>query len=97
MNRKINRRMSYTEEFRADAVQRALNGEKVPPLAKELGINSSTLWNWISKARQEVRTKPLAHETAFEELVKEEIEKLERAITEIEDRRDALEQYLGNF
>ena len=71
MNRKINRRMSYTEDFRADAVQRALNGERVPTLAKELGINPSTLWNWISKARQDYpsaipRTKPDSARNGFQ-------------------------------
>lgn len=100
MNRKINRRMSYTEDFRADAVQRALGGERVPTLAKELGINPSTLWNWISKARQEsphnvVWKKPsTAQERAFKDLAQEEVENLERAISDLKDRRDALQRYL---
>lgn len=95
MNRKINRRMTYTPEFRADAVNRAIQNGHVPTVARELGINPSTLYNWKAASLLTPVTKPATtHEIAFRELAREEIENLEGAITEFESRRDALQRYL---
>lgn len=93
MNRKINRRMTYTPEFRADAVNQAIRNGHVPTVAAELGINPSTLYNW--KAAHLSKPKPVtAHEKAFRELAEEEIKSLEDAIMELEARRAALQEYL---
>lgn len=102
--RKITRRMTYTTQFRTDAVKRAESGEHVPVVAKDLGINPSTLWNWIAKARQaqkllnsqatpKVRADSKAN-SAFTELVQEEVDQLDEAINQMEDRRDVLQRYL---
>lgn len=47
MSRRIK---SYTDEFKAGAIKLALGSGSIYGTAKELGIPSSTLHTWISKA-----------------------------------------------
>lgn len=45
-------RTSYDKAFRAEAVKLAITGEKtIYQTAKDLGINETTLYNWVAKAR----------------------------------------------
>jgi transposase len=38
----------YEQSFRKEAVRLALSGEKsIPQTAKDIGVNESTLYNWI--------------------------------------------------
>ena len=41
-----------TPEFRADAVRRVVeSGKPISVMARELGIDHRTLWQWVDKAR----------------------------------------------
>jgi transposase len=42
----------YSREFRAQVVERILNGEKVPALSVELGIHRKLLYEWTRRIRQ---------------------------------------------
>ncbi len=43
-------RQEYTAEFRILAVQRVREGSAVGPVAKELGLSTQTLRNWVKAA-----------------------------------------------
>lgn len=51
---KKSKRTRFTKEFKADAVRLALS-ESIPmaQVARDLGIRSSTLYNWVAKHRAE--------------------------------------------
>jgi transposase-like protein len=42
----------YSREFRMQIVQRILNGEKVPPLSRELGIHRKLLYEWLRQVKE---------------------------------------------
>src|SRR5579872_2352587 len=43
---------SYSREFRMQIVRRILNGEKVPALARELGIHRKLLYDWTRRVKE---------------------------------------------
>ena len=44
--------MKHTDDFKREAVRIALNsGLSRPPVASDLGVGLSTLWNWVSMFR----------------------------------------------
>ena len=44
---------SYTKEFRSEAVRLAITGDKtISQTARDLGVKETTLYNWVSKARE---------------------------------------------
>lgn len=67
----------YTKEFRAGAVQLALNSEQTAlQIAADLNINSKTLYNWISEHKRvnnikfdsrRNTQKPKAHKESIED------------------------------
>jgi transposase len=62
----------YTQEYKDEAVQLALDSDRsLVEIAKSLGINESTLGNWVTKAKNASAAgeKPLSasERTAFEE------------------------------
>jgi transposase-like protein len=45
-------RRRFTPEFKAEAVRLVeASGGNIAPVAKELGVYDSTLWNWVRDAR----------------------------------------------
>jgi transposase-like protein len=42
----------YSREFRMQIVQRILDGEKVPPLSRELGIHRKLLYEWLRQVKE---------------------------------------------
>lgn len=50
----MQKRIKYTSEFREEAVKLAVSSESSAAIiAKELGVNKNTLYNWISNSMQE--------------------------------------------
>jgi transposase-like protein len=44
----------FTDEFRAEAVAKVIaSGRSVVQMAKELGLDHRTLWQWVNNARLE--------------------------------------------
>jgi len=53
MGKKSAERRVYTKEFKAEAVALALKKEKpVTQIARDLGLNESVLWRWVTEARE---------------------------------------------
>lgn len=52
MARSERRSGDVTPEFRAEMVRRTIeSGKPITVMARELGINDRTLWQWVDKAR----------------------------------------------
>jgi transposase len=45
-------KQEYTAEFKVLAVKRVQDGEGVPAVAKDLGLNDQTLRNWVKAAKK---------------------------------------------
>lgn len=43
-------KQAYTAEFKELAVKRVADGQAIPAVAKELGLNEQTLRNWVKAA-----------------------------------------------
>jgi transposase len=43
-------KQAYTAEFKEQAVKRVADGQVIPAVAKELGLNEQTLRNWAKAA-----------------------------------------------
>jgi transposase len=43
-------KQAYTAEFKELAVKRVADGQEIPVVAKELGLNEQTLRNWVKAA-----------------------------------------------
>jgi transposase len=53
------RRSKYPEEFRRNAAQLVLDGNRpIRDVARELGVNHETLRNWVNAHRRERRDGP---------------------------------------
>ena len=46
MAKKATPRRSFSDEFKQDAVNRVLKGEKLSAVARELGVNPNNLYLW---------------------------------------------------
>lgn len=80
----------YSKSFKHEAVKRAIQGDgSIAELALELGVNSNSLYNWVSQYRGEVLSdiRSLSPEQELVELrkenarLKEEREILKKAAT----------------
>lgn len=45
-------KQAYTTEFKELAVKRVLDGQSIPAVAKELGVNDQSLRNWLKAAEK---------------------------------------------
>jgi transposase len=83
-------RRTYSVEFKQQAVQLALSGEKnKSQTARDLGITENMLYNWIAKFG------PDAPPDAADS--KAEITRLRRALLRAEMERDILKKAIGIF
>jgi transposase len=83
------RRRSYTEEFKAEAVQMLLDGHSVASVAENLGVRSNQLYRWKSKFLKS--SGPAA--TALDARVQQ----LEQELQRVERERDVLKKALAIF
>ena len=83
-------RNTYSVEFKQQAVQLALSGEKSKAqTARDLGITENMLYNWIAKFGPAVP--PDAADS------KAEIARLRKALLRTEMERDILKKAIGIF
>ena len=86
----------YPEEFRREAVQLALaSGESRAAVARRLGVNETTLRNWVAAqlAEEARRADPLAvTPSEFEEL-----RRLRREVAELRTEREILRKAAAYF
>jgi transposase len=84
-------RKHYSVEFKRQAVQLALSGEKSKAqTARDLGVPSSKLYDWIKQYGPDA---PPAEATAAQA----EITRLRKALVRAEMERDILKKAIGIF
>jgi len=82
----------YTEEFRKDSVELVFSsGRPIKEIARELGINDTTLGNWVrAERKRRLGGKP---GTPGNDLsVDQENERLRRRVIELEKEREILKR-----
>lgn len=83
---------SYTPEFKRDSVSFVIaSGRPIKQVARELGINDTTLGNWVRAERKDgslTRSTPTADEAQMEA----ENKRLRRRIAELETEREILKR-----
>ncbi|HTS80063.1 MAG TPA: transposase [Myxococcaceae bacterium] len=79
-------RRSFTDEFKASAVQRVLEGGKtVPQVARDLDLTESPLRGWVEQARADTgRGKP----EALTSSEREELTRLRKEVRELRTDRE---------
>ncbi|MGH2697310.1 MAG: transposase [Actinomycetota bacterium] len=81
----------YTPEFRQDAVSLVLSsGRAIKEIARELGINDTTLGNWVRAERK--RTGLTGSAPAADNAEMEENRRLKRRVAELEKEREILKR-----
>jgi transposase len=92
-------RKHFTAEFKAAAVRRAASGDAtVLEVARELGIRSDRLREWIRQARGDrsrCRTDPDGH--AIPLSLDEEVRQLRRENAQLREERDILKKAAAFF
>jgi len=92
------KRKKYSEEFKKEAVELALSPDKqVTQVARELGVNRTVLYRWISEYKQK-------GEKAFpgngkQKLTPQEEENLalKKELEEVREERDILKKAMAVF
>ena len=88
------RRREFTDEERLEALRLVkASNRPVAEIARELGINDHTMWNWVSRARQEEAMPggPLTKEE------KAEMRKMRRRIAQLEMENSFLKKAAAFF
>jgi len=95
------KRIKYTEEFRSEAVNLALSSEtSSAKIAKELGVNKNTLYNWISNSMQEKTNSTKSSNTNINEKYKsleKENRDLKAKLKRAESEREILKKAAAYF
>ena len=84
----------YTEEFREEAVQLVLEGNRaLTEVARDLGVNTWTLRGWVKKHRERARgSAPRRPET-----LEEENRRLRRELSVLKQEREILKKAAAYF
>ena len=92
MSKRVNRK--YTTEFRESAVNMVISSEKsMSQIAKELGINGTTLYAWVNKAKSTT-----THETGKNtEQLFDELKRLKIELSDVREQRDILKKATAYF
>lgn len=86
-------RQQFTQEFKLQAVQRALEGDRaVAEIARELGIKPNRLYQW--KAEYLAKAEP---DVLPREAPDQEIRRLRRELERVRQERDFLKKAVGFF
>ena len=86
-------RRKHTKEFRLQAVQRAIEGERpLAEIARELGINPNLLSRWKAEYLAAPEPGPLPKESH-----EQEVQRLRREVERLRQERDFLKKAVGFF
>lgn len=92
MSKATKKNNTYPSEFKESAVTLALESNRpIAQTARELGINSNTLYSWIDKLSGSEKTKPV------DEHLYEENKRLKRELAKITQERDLLKKATAYF
>lgn len=82
----------YTRDFKLDAVRLALSSEQSQAqVARDLGINEQTLYNWVGQYRGEVLNSE--HRMTPEQ----ELAALKKEVTQLKQEREILKKAAAYF
>jgi len=85
---------SYTAEYKEQAIKLvADNDESTAQIAKNLGINTSTLYTWIHNASKTKENKTVTQKDS----VNEEIKQLKKQVLRLTQERDILKKAAAYF
>ena len=82
----------YTEEFRQDAVDLVFSSDRpIKQVAEDLGINDTTLGNWVRAERKRRRGMPTSPGSG--EPAEEEVKRLRKRVNDLEKEREILKRF----
>jgi len=88
----------YTKEFKDESVQLILNsGKSTVAIAKDLGINEKTLYNWVSAYKQKHNITSSHKTTHKEQSANEELIRLRKENKLLRQERDILKKATAYF
>jgi len=91
-------RKHFTAEFKAAAVRRAASGDAtVLEVARELGIRTDRLREWIAQAQGGRRPRPAGGASAPPLSLDEEVRQLRREVAQLREERDILKKAAAFF
>jgi transposase len=87
-------KQDYTTEFRNRAVSMVISSEKTTAqIAKELGMNVTTLYSWINKEKSSNSTQDQpSNAQLFDEL-----KRVKKELAEVKEQRDILKKATAYF
>ena len=84
----------YTTEFRERAVNMVISSDKTTAqIARDLGINGTTLYAWVDKAKSSKSDDGSANN----EQLFSEIKRLKKELAEVKEQRDILKKATAYF
>jgi len=87
-----NKNKRYTKEFKLDAVKLSLSSDKsTAEIARDLGINSNSLYNWIAKYRGQIL------ENTSNMSPTQELAALKKEIAQLKQEREILKKAAAYF
>ena len=92
------RKMKYSKEFKDSTVQLILNDkESVVQVAEDLGLNSKTLYHWVTMYKKEHNIPTRNVNQTPKEDVNEELKRLRRENKILKQERDILKKAAAYF
>ncbi len=83
---------SYTEEFKKSSAKLAATSESISQTAKDLGVNSNTLYGWVGKYHPERTVTDVVNPD-----VVEENKRLRKENSRLKQERDILKKATAYF
>jgi transposase len=84
--------ITYAEEFKRSSAQLAIESEQsINRTAKDLGLNSSTLYTWVEKYY------PSTNKSTISSSLSEELKALRKELTRVKQERDILKKASAYF
>ena len=82
----------YDKQFKLDAVRAAIAGDRsIARVAKDLGVNTQSLYTWVSKYRSEVL------QSGVELSPEQELLQLRKEVEELRQEREILKKAAAYF
>ena len=92
----MGRPAKYPDPFRRDAVALVeSSGRSIAEVARSLGINESTLWNWVKQARH--ASTRAADPEGLVESERDELRRLRREVVELRTDKEILKRAAAYF
>jgi transposase len=92
------RRSKYSKVFKDSTVQLILNdGESVVKVAEDLGLNSKTLYHWVTSYKKEHNIPTREFQSSNNEPLEVEVKRLRRELKIAKQERDILKKATAYF